>query len=88
MYVGQNYRPKIDVISYMILSLLIEGVLDGSCLKYKFNLTDKTFYRYVSFIKSLLMDYGFYYIDIEYDRKAKMYICRSRCKFKSSNYSS
>lgn len=84
MFYGQNYRPKIEIVIYLIITLLIEGSVDSNEIKLKFNISTKTFYRYMTFIKLLLSDYDFYYINIEYDRLEKLHKCYVNSDFKNN----
>ena len=84
MYVGQNTRPTKEIVCYILITLLVEGCINSDEVKNKFNISTKTFYRYMSFIKLMLSDYDFYYIDIYYDRKNNQHICVSNTLFKSS----
>lgn len=83
MFIGHQSRPKVDIIVYLIIMLLVEGSVDSNEIKNKFNITTKTFYRYMSYIKNMLFDYEIYYIDIEYDRKTKLHKCVVNSSFKS-----
>lgn len=85
MFIGQNLRPKIEIIFYIIVVLLIEGSIDSNEIKNKFNITTKTLYRYMTFIKVMLYDYDFYYIDVYYDYSKKQHLCHVNSKFKSEN---
>lgn len=87
MFIGQNDRPKNEIIFYLIIILLLEGSVDSNEIKNKFNISTKTFYRYMNFIKLLLFDFEFYFIDINYDRYSKLHICRVNSIFKSQIYS-
>ena len=86
MYKGHQLRPKIDIIFYLLIILLIEGSIDSYEVKNKFNISTKTFYRYMTYIKTMLFDYDMYYIDIEYDRFNKIHFCSVNSKFKSSKF--
>ena len=83
MFIGHQERPKIDIIVYLIIMLLVEGSVDSNEIKYKFNISTKTFYRYMNYLKLMLYDYEFYFIDIEYDRANKIHKCYSNSDFKS-----
>ena len=85
MFIGQNNRPKIEIIFYLIITLLIDGSVDSNDIKNRFNISTKTFYRYMIFIKTMLYDFDFYYIDIYYNYSLKHHICSVNCKFKSEN---
>lgn len=83
MYIGQNTRPLKEIVIYILITLLIEGCIDSDDVKNRFNISTKTFYRYMSFIKLMLYDFEFYYIDIEYDRKKRLHICKVNTYLKS-----
>ncbi len=48
---GSKNRTKNEIIIYMIICILIEGKLYSEEVKNKFNLSNLTFYRYMSLIK-------------------------------------
>lgn len=83
MFKGSQERTKIDIIIYLLIMLLIEGSVDSNVIKRKFNISTKTFYRYMNYIKMLLFDYGIYYIELEYDRINKIHNCKVNTVFKS-----
>ena len=80
---GSKNRTKNEIIIYMIICILIEGKLYSEEVKNKFNLSNLTFYRYMSLIKIVLCDFGFYYIEIIYNRIEKCYICNVNIKINS-----
>lgn len=84
MFLGSGYKTKNEIIVIMIISLLEDGYLNPQDIRNKFNITSITLYRYISFLKNVLVDNNFYYIDIEYDYSNKIYRCKSRTKFRSS----
>jgi len=43
MFIGQNTRPKNEIIFYLIITLLIDGSVDSNDIKIKFNISTKTF---------------------------------------------
>lgn len=83
MFIGSQTRTKIDIVVYLIIMLLVEGRVDSDEIKNKFNLSTKTFYRYMNYLKMILFDFEIYYIDIYYDRKNKVHICKVNALFKS-----
>lgn len=83
MYIGQGIRNKNEIIVYMMISMLVDGFLDPKEIKSLFNITSLSLYRYMAFIKDMIFDFEFYYIDIYYDRKSKIYICKCNSDFKS-----
>ena len=48
---GSKNRTKNEIIIYMIICILIEGKLYSEEVKNTFNLSNLTFYRYMSLIK-------------------------------------
>lgn len=83
MFIGSQLRPKIDVVIYLVIMLLVEGSVDSNEIKNKFNISTKTFYRYMNYIKIILCDFEIYYIDIYYDRSIKKHFCVARTSFES-----
>lgn len=83
MYIGQGNRNKNEIIVYMMILMLVDGFLDPNEIKNNFNITSLSLYRYISFIKTMIYDFEFYFIDIYYDRKSKLYKCKVNCKIKS-----
>lgn len=84
MFIGQNSRPKIEIIFYLIVVLLLEERVDSNEIKIKFNISTKTLYRYMTFIKVMLYDYDFYFIDVYYDYSKKQHLCIVNSRFKST----
>ena len=76
MFVGKQLKSKGEIVILIIIVLLLEGKLDSSIIKKDYNISSKTFSKYISFIKNVLFDFGIYYIDIYFDRDSKMYKCK------------
>lgn len=76
MHKGKQLKCKSELIMYLVILLLTEGRIDAVRFKKEFNLSNKTFCRYISNIKNVLYDFGLYYIDIYYDTKLKVYLCK------------
>lgn len=75
MFINKSSFTKNDIIIYLVILLLIERKVDSNLIKNKFNLSNNTFYRYISSIKNVLFEFGFYYVDVYYDSTLKLYIC-------------
>ena len=76
MRMGSNTIPKNELIIFLMIVLLLEGRVDSKIFMIKYNLSNKTFYRYISELKNILADFGLYFIDIYYDRKEHIYRCK------------
>lgn len=63
---------KAQVILFMYEKLLSEGVLDSIEIKAKFEITDKTFYRYIQEINAYFCN-TYKNKKVCYDRKNKKY---------------
>lgn len=75
MYVGKQNKCKSDLILYLLILLFTEGKVDSVKFKNEFNLSSKTFCRYISQLNNVIYDFGLYHINLYYDRKEKVYIC-------------
>lgn len=76
MFIGKNTRTKSEILIYMLVKIIIEGLLDPLEIKNEFNLSSLTIYRYFSLIKTMIYEYNFYFIDIYFNRKSKCYECK------------
>lgn len=65
IYKGSNNRSKIDIISLMIIMLLENHIINYVDFE-KFNISKLTFYRYISYIRFILADFGFYHLELVY----------------------
>lgn len=75
MFYGKNNRNKNDILVYLVITLLIDGYIDPIDIENKFNLSSLTMYRYMSLIKTIIYDFDFFYLDLYYDRKNRIYRC-------------
>ena len=78
MHQGKQLLSKKDLILYLTNLHLTEKKVDSFVFKNEFNLSSKTFSRYISDIKNVLFDFGLYHIDIFYDREKKLFVCNSK----------
>lgn len=86
MYIGKNaIHSKNEIMIYIIINLLADGILDSESIRNEFNISSLTLCRYMSFLKTALVEFRIYYIDIYYDRKSKLYRCKSYVQFKSKS---
>ncbi len=85
MFVGKATHSKNEIMIYIIICLLVDGYLDGELTRNEFNISSLTLCRYVSFLKTVLAEFRMYYIDIYYDRKSRLYRCKSYVQFGSKS---
>lgn len=87
MFYGKNNRSKNDILVYVVICLLIDGYIDPTDIENKFNLSSLTMYRYMSLIKTIVYDFEFYYVDIYYDRRNRVYRCTINTDYMGNNLS-
>ena len=73
MFIGANTNSKLEIVIYLIVTLLEDGKCESNFIKNKFNITNQTLIRYISTLKNAFADFGFYHLDIYYDRENKVY---------------
>jgi vesicle coat complex subunit len=73
MFKGNQTHTKMEIVLFMFYKLFTEKTLESNYIKNKFNLSNQSFLRYISTIKNLLAEFGFYVYEITYDRTYKKY---------------
>ena len=75
MYLGNQSFYKKDICIYILAELLIHKKLDVESILNFTGISRHTLVRYVSSIKNALFDFGYYNIEIYFDRTYSCYRC-------------